>query len=313
MDSMAAQAGMGPATGPLTVIRKVRRRTLADLPTDRTLVMGILNVTHNSFSDGGDYLDTETAVDQGLRLHYSGADLIDVGGESTRPGADPIDPLIEQNRVLPVVEALLKAGAVVSVDTLHTATAEAALKLGEVIINDVSGLSHEPDMPELIARTGATYVLMHNRGDAQTMDSLAVYDDVVEEVIQELTRLKDTFLAAGVKPEQLILDPGLGFAKSGDQNWELLHGLPRLMALGLPVLVAASRKRFLGTLLATDAGAEPAPKARDHATAAVSALSAAHGVWGVRVHDVESSLHAVKTARAWTGAGAGPPRSGSGT
>lgn len=301
MDSMAAQAGTGPATGPLTVIRKTRRRTLADLPTDRTLVMGILNVTHNSFSDGGDYLDTEAAIDQGLRLHYSGADLIDVGGESTRPGAEAIDPLTEQNRVLPVVKALLAAGAVVSVDTMHTVTAEAALKLGDVIINDVSGMNHEPDMPELIARTGAPYVLTHNRGDARTMDSLAQYDDVVEEVIQELTTLKDTFLAAGVRPGQLILDPGLGFAKSGEQNWELLRGLPRLMALGLPVLVAASRKRFLGSLLATDSGAEPAPRARDHATAAVSALAAAEGAWGVRVHDVESSLDAVKTVRAWAG------------
>lgn len=308
MDSMAAQAGTGPATGPLTVIRKVRRRRLADLPTDRTLVMGILNVTHNSFSDGGAYLDTETAIEQGLRLHYSGADLIDVGGESTRPGAEALDPLVEQNRVLPVIEALLKAGAVVSVDTMHTVTAEAALKLGDVIINDVSGLNHEPDMPELIARTGAPYVMMHNRGDSQTMDSLAVYDDVVEEVIQELTQLRDTFLAAGVKPGQLILDPGLGFAKSGEQNWELLRALPRLMDLGLPVLVAASRKRFLGTLLATDAGAEPAPTARDHATTAVSALSAAHGAWGVRVHDVEPSLHAVRTAQAWTGPGAFPSR-----
>lgn len=301
MDSMAAQAGTGPATGPLSVVRKVRRRTLADLPTDRTLVMGILNVTHNSFSDGGDYLDTEAAIDQGLRLHYSGADLIDVGGESTRPGAEPVDTVTEQNRVLPVIEALLAAGAVVSVDTMHTATAEAALKLGNVIINDVSGPGHEPDMPELIARTGAPYVLMHNRGTSQTMDSLAVYEDVVEDVVRELSALRDTFLAAGVKPEQLILDPGLGFAKTGEQNWELLRGLPRLLELGLPVLVAASRKRFLGTLLATAAGAEPAPKARDHATTAVSALSAAHGAWAVRVHEVESSLHAVKAARAWTG------------
>lgn len=302
---MAAQAGTGPATGPLTVIRKVRRRTLADLPTDRTLVMGILNVTHNSFSDGGDYLDTETAIEQGLRLHYSGADIIDVGGESTRPGAEAIDTLTEQNRVLPVIEALLKAGAVVSVDTMHTATAEAALKLGDVIVNDVSGLNHEPDMPELIARTGAPYVLMHNRGDAQTMDSLAEYEDVVEEVVGELSGLVDRFLAAGVRREQLILDPGLGFAKAGDQNWELLRGLDRLVGLGLPVLVAASRKRFLGSLLATRSGAEPAPKDRDHVTAAVSALSAAHGAWGVRVHHVESSLHAVKVARAWTG-GPGP-------
>jgi dihydropteroate synthase len=299
VDSMAAQTGTGPATGPLTVVRKVRRRTILDLPTDRTLVMGVLNVTHNSFSDGGEYLDANAAIEQGMRLLYAGADIIDVGGESTRPGAEAIAPVTEQNRILPVVEALVKAGAVVSVDTMHTATAEAALKVGDVIINDVSGLNYEPGMPELIARTGAPYILMHNRGDAKTMDSLTDYDDIVEDVVRELTELKDTFLAAGVKPEQIILDPGLGFAKAGAQNWELLHGLDRLQALGFPVLVAASRKRFLGTLLANDAGVEPSPQARDHATAAVSALSAAHGAWGVRVHAIEPSLHAVKAARAW--------------
>ncbi|MEV4902011.1 dihydropteroate synthase [Citricoccus sp. NPDC055426] len=301
MDSMAASTGTGPNTGPMTVIRKIRRRTLADLPTDRTLVMGILNVTHNSFSDGGAYLDAEAAIEQGLRLLYSGADIIDVGGESTRPGAEAVDTLTEQNRILPVVEALLKAGAVVSVDTMHVATAEAALKLGEVIINDVSGLNYEPDMPELIARTGATYILMHNRGTAQTMDSLTDYEDVVEDVARELTDLAEAFLAAGVLPEQLILDPGLGFSKAGTQNWDLLRGLDRLQSLGFPVLVAASRKRFLGTLLASDSGAEPVPAERDHATAAVTALSAQHRVWGVRVHTVEPSLHAVRTARAWLG------------
>lgn len=299
MDSMAASTGTGPNTGPLRVIRKIRRRTLADLPTDRTLVMGVLNVTDNSFSDGGAYLDTEAAIDQGLRLLYSGVDIIDVGGESTRPGAKAIDTMTEQNRILPVIDSLLKAGAVVSVDTMHVETAEAALKLGEVIINDVSGLSHEPGMPELIARTGATYILMHNRGNSQTMDSLTDYEDVVEDVVRELTQLKDTFLAAGAQPKQLILDPGLGFSKAGAQNWELLRGLDRLQSLGFPVLVAASRKRFLGTLLASDSGAEPAPAERDHATAALTALSALHRVWGVRVHTVEPSLHAVKTARAW--------------
>lgn len=301
MDSMAASTGTGPNTGPMTVIRKIRRRTLADLPTDRTLVMGVLNVTDNSFSDGGAYLDTEAAIEQGLRLLYSGADIIDVGGESTRPGAEAVDTLTEQNRILPVVEALLKAGAVVSVDTMHVATAEAALKLGEVIINDVSGLNYERQMPELIARTGATYILMHNRGDAQTMDSLTDYEDVVEDVVREVTELTQAFLAAGVRPEQLILDPGLGFSKAGAQNWELLRGLDRLQSLGFPVLVAASRKRFLGTLLASDSGAEPAPAERDHATAALTALSAQHRVWGVRVHTVEPSLHAVQAVRAWLG------------
>ncbi|MFC7401489.1 dihydropteroate synthase [Citricoccus sp. GCM10030269] len=301
MDSMAAQTGTGPATGPLSVVRKVRRRTVHDLPTDRTVVMGVLNVTHNSFSDGGAYLATDAAIEQGLRLHYAGADIVDVGGESTRPGAEAIDPLTEQNRILPVIEALVRAGVVVSVDTMHTVTAEAALKLGDVIINDVSGLHHEPEMPELIARTGAPYILMHNRGDAKTMDSLAVYDDVVEDVVRELSELKDRFVAAGVRPEQIILDPGLGFAKAGEQNWELLRGLDRLRELGSPVLVAASRKRFLGSLLANESGDEPAPEARDHATAAVSALSAVHGAWGVRVHDVEPSLDAVRTARAWLG------------
>ncbi len=304
MDSMAASTGTGPNTGPLTVIRKVRRRTPADLPTDRTLVMGILNVTHDSFSDGGDFLDTNAAIEQGLRLLYAGADIIDVGGESTRPGAAPVDPVTEQERILPVVEALLKAGAVVSVDTMHVATAEAALALGEVIINDVSGLNYEPGMPELIARTGAPYILMHNRGDARTMDSLTDYEDVTEDVVRELTDLKDAFLAAGVKPEQLILDPGLGFSKAGPQNWELLHGLDRLQALGFPVLVAASRKRFLGTLLASESGTEPGPEERDHATAAITALAAMHRAWGVRVHTVEASVDAVKAARAWLRAGA---------
>ncbi|GAA4767314.1 dihydropteroate synthase [Citricoccus nitrophenolicus] len=299
MDSMAASTGTGPNTGPMTVIRKIRRRTLADLPTDRTLVMGVLNVTDDSFSDGGAYLDVDAAIEQGLRLLYSGADIIDVGGESTRPGAQAIDAVTEQNRILPVIEALVKAGAVVSVDTMHVATAEAALKLGEVIINDVSGLNHEPEMPELIARTGAPCIIMHNRGDAQTMDSLAEYEDVVEDVVRELTELKEAFLAAGVKPEQLILDPGLGFAKAGAQNWRLLRGLDRLQSLGLPVLVAASRKRFLGTLLASESGAQPTPADRDHATAAVTALAALHRVWGVRVHTVEPSLHAVKAAQAW--------------
>lgn len=303
MDSMAAMPGTGPATGPVTVVRKVARRTLADLPTDRTLVMGILNVTADSFSDGGKYLDQDAAIQHGLNLHYNGADIIDVGGESTRPGSDPIDAATEMDRVLPVVEALIRAGAVAPLDPRHTATAEAALAIGEVIVNDVSGLQHDEAMPELIARTGAPYVLMHNRGDSRTMDSLADYDDVVEDVVRELTEVRDRFLAAGVAPEQIIIDPGLGFAKAGEQNWQLLRGIDRLQLMGHRVLIGASRKRFLGTLLADRPGqgdTEPAPAERDHATAAITALSAAHGAWAVRVHDVASSMDAALTAAAWT-------------
>ncbi|WFP16763.1 dihydropteroate synthase [Citricoccus muralis] len=309
MSSMAAIPGTGPSTGPVGVVRKVARRRFADLPTDRTLVMGVVNVTDNSFSDGGNHFDAEAAIQHGLKLHYAGADLIDVGGESTAPGRDAVDPDEEQRRVLPVIEALVRAGAVVSVDTRHAATARAALDHGEVIINDVSGLNFEPEMAELVAESGAHYIITHNRGDAHTMDELADYDDVVTEVIHELSEVKDQFIAAGAQPEQLILDPGLGFAKSGEQNWELLRGVERLVALGFPVLVGASRKRFLGTLLADSRGHAPAPVERDHATAAVSALAAAHGVWAVRVHDVAASVDAVKVAAAWGGPNTAPQHS----
>ncbi len=281
-----------------------------DRTPDRTLVVGILNVTPDSFSDGGAHATVETAIAHGRRLLAEGADVIDVGGESTRPGARPVAVEEEQARILPVVEALLAEGAVVSVDTMHTATARAALEVGPVIVNDVSGLVHEPDMPALIAQTGAPYVVMHNRGNPQTMDTLADYRDTVEDVVRELQEVVDRFLAAGAAPEQLILDPGLGFAKAGEQNWELLRGLDRLQALGFPVLVAASRKRFLGTLLAGPDGADPAPAERDHATAAVSAISAAHGAWGVRVHDVRASAEAVRVGSAWRGASAGTPGGG---
>lgn len=281
-----------------------------DQTPDRTLVMGILNVTPDSFSDGGAHDTVETAIAHGRRLLAEGADVIDVGGESTRPGAHAVSPEEEQARILPVVEALLAEGAVVSVDTMHTATARAALEVGPVIVNDVSGLVHEPDMPALIAQTGAPYVVMHNRGNPQTMDALTDYRDTVEDVVRELQEVVDRFLAAGAAPEQLILDPGLGFAKAGEQNWELLRGLDRMQALGFPVLVAASRKRFLGTLLAGPDGADPAPAERDHATAAVSAISAAHGAWGVRVHDVPASADAVRVGSAWRGASAGAPGGG---
>ncbi|MBP1133897.1 dihydropteroate synthase [Arthrobacter sp. PvP023] len=296
MDSLAAAPGTGPATSPLPILRKPRPAAkFEDLPTDRTLVMGILNVTPDSFSDGGKHPTPDTAIAAGLRMFYAGADIIDVGGESTRPGAEEVSPEEEQRRVLPVIEAMVKAGALVSIDTTHASTAAAALKAGATIINDVSGLTMEPEMAELAARTGAPYVLTHRRGDAKTMNSLTDYGNVAEDVAAELVGVRDKLYAAGVAPEQIIVDPGLGFSKNDAQNWELLRNMGPLEALGHRILVGASRKRFLGTLL-TVAGKAAAPGERDHATAAITAISAARGAWAVRVHDVGPSLDAVKVA-----------------
>lgn len=296
--SLGAVPGTGPATSPLPVIRPSKVKSLKDLPTGRTLVMGILNVTEDSFSDGGQYLKADDAIQHGLRMLYAGADIIDVGGESTRPGAEFVDPELERARVVPVVEALVKAGAIVSIDTMHTATARAALDAGAHLVNDVSGLTHEEDMPALIAERNVPYVLMHRRGDQQTMATEANYKDVVAEVLDELSGLRDTFVAAGVAPERIVIDPGLGFAKNPEHNWQLLQAMDRLRGLGHPVLIGTSRKRFLGHLLA-ERGKPAAPAARDAATAATSALAAASGAWCVRVHDVESTRDAIKVAAAW--------------
>ena len=291
---------------------------LARLPQDRTLVMGILNVTPDSFSDGGRHATMSAAIEHGLALMSQGADIVDVGGESTRPGATPVPPDQEQERILPVIRELLAAGACVSVDTMHAATAAAALELGEVIVNDVSGLHVEADMPAVVADSGAPYVLMHNRGTPTTMDDLTGYDNVVADVLAELRQVRERLYQAGVRPEQLITDPGLGFAKAGEQNWAVLRGIDGLHALGHPVLVAASRKRFLGTLLAApeatsdaspaarpgaiDAPARPRPaEGLDAATSAITALSAERGAWAVRVHDVAASADAVRTVAAWHG------------
>lgn len=262
--------------------------------------MGIINVTPNSFSDGGDFADPDTAIKHGLQLIKDGADIIDIGGESTAPGVEPVPLEEEKKRVLPVVEALVKLGAVVSIDTMHAEVAEEALAMGPVIINDVSGTRVTEEMIQLVAKSGAHYILMHNRGDAQTMDSLANYDDVVAEVLAELTAIRDRFIAAGAKPEQIIIDPGLGFAKKSKHNWILLQNLDKLAELGHPVLVAASRKRFLGRAL-KKASLRFAPKERDAATTAVTTLSAAAGAWAVRVHDVAASAAAVQVAQRWTG------------
>lgn len=296
--SIGAVPGTGPATGPLSVVRKASRKTFKDLPTDRTLVMGILNVTDNSFSDGGEHFDPAKAIDHGLRMHYAGADIIDVGGESTAPGTEEVSVEDEKARIVPVVEALMKAGVYVSVDTRHTETARAALEYGDVLINDVSGLSHEAEMPALIAESGARYIVMHNRGNSKTMDGLTDYQNLVAEVVAETQQVIDTFLAAGVKSEQLIVDPGLGFAKKAEHNWQLLNNLAEVTALGYPVLIGASRKRFLGTLLAEEDGEPIEPRQRDHATAAITAQAADQGIWAVRVHSVIPNLDAVKTVAA---------------
>ncbi|BAS06883.1 dihydropteroate synthase 1 [Arthrobacter sp. Hiyo4] len=257
--------------------------------------MGILNVTPDSFSDGGKHPTPDTAIAAGLRMFYAGADIIDVGGESTRPGAEDVSPDEEQRRVIPVIQALVKAGALVSIDTTHASTAAAALTAGAAIINDVSGLTIEPEMAELVAASKVPYVLTHRRGDARTMNSLAEYKDVAAEVVAELAGVRDKLYAAGVSQDQIIVDPGLGFAKNDAQNWELLQHLDQLESLGHKVLVGASRKRFLGTML-TVAGKSAAPEERDAATAAITAISAFRGAWAVRVHDVGPSLDAVKVA-----------------
>ncbi|GEK22527.1 dihydropteroate synthase [Cellulomonas xylanilytica] len=278
----------------------------APLPTrlhrlDRTLVMGVVNVTPDSFSDGGRWFTPGAAVAHGLELVAHGADLLDVGGESTRPGARRVAVDDELARVLPVIEQLVAHGATVSIDTTRAVVARAAVERGASIINDVSGGLADDAMYGVVAQTGAVYVAMHWRGHADVMDDLDDYDDVVTDVRRELAARVAALRAAGVRDEQVVLDPGLGFAKAGSSNWPLLARLPELVADGFPVLVGASRKRFLGHLLAGPDGEPAPPLARDGATAAVSALAAAAGAWCVRVHEVAGSADAVRVAAAWRG------------
>ena len=216
---------------------------------DRTRVMGVVNVTPDSFSDGGRHLETAAAVRHGLVLLHDGADLLDVGGESTRPGAERVSEQVERDRVVPVVGALAAEGAAVSVDTMRASVAAAALDAGALLVNDVSGGLADPAMLPLVAERGCAYVAMHWRGHSSDMQTRAVYDDVVADVASELRARRDAALAAGVAPDRLVLDPGLGFAKTAEHNWALLAGLDHLTPLG-PLLVGASRKGFLGALLA---------------------------------------------------------------
>ncbi|MET1053441.1 MAG: dihydropteroate synthase [Mycetocola sp.] len=255
----------------------------------RMLVMGILNVTPNSFSDGGRYLDHESAIAHAHRLVADGADVIDVGGESTRPGAERIGSVEEQRRILPVIQALAADGIRISVDTMNADTARESVAAGAEIINDVSGGLADPLMLGVAAATDAVYLLSHWRGHSTEMDAHAQYGDVVADVRGELAIQLAAAAQAGVRPERIVLDPGLGFAKTADHNWEILSRLPELQSLGRPVLVGASRKRFLGALLADSASMTD----RDLPTAVVSALLADAGLWGVRVHDVRGTAVAL--------------------
>lgn len=267
---------------------------------DRTLVMGVVNVTPDSFSDGGRYLDARAAVDHGISLHARGADLVDVGGESTRPGAVRVDSAEELDRVLPVIIGLVAAGVPVSVDTMRADTAARAVEAGACIVNDVSGGLADPQMHRTVASMGVPYVAMHWRGHSDRMADLTDYDDVLADVCAELSERVADAEAAGIPLDRIVLDPGLGFAKEADHNWALLRGLSELQALGFPLLVGASRKRFLGSLLAGDDGVARSVDGRDMATDAITALAAAIGVWAVRVHDVNGSADAVRVAAAWT-------------
>ncbi len=259
------------------------------------VVMGVLNVTPDSFSDGGCFSDPATAIAHGLAMHAAGADYVDVGGESTRPGADRVDAGEECSRVVPVIRRLAAAGVRTSVDTTRAEVAEAALDAGAELVNDVSGGLADKNMAELVAEAGVPWVLMHWRGHSREMYAAAQYGDVVTEVCAELTARVEDVVAAGVSPEQLVLDPGLGFAKRAEHNWALLAGLDRLTALGLPVLVGASRKTFLGRLLAGPDGAPRPAEERDSATLATTVLAAQAGAWGVRVHDAAASVDALRT------------------
>lgn len=258
-------------------------------------VFAILNVTPDSFSDGGQFANADEAVARGIELIAQGAHIVDVGGESTRPGAERVDPEEEQARVLPVIRGLVAAGVPVSIDTMNSVTALAAAEAGASVINDVSGGLADPEMYRVVAQTKLLYIAMHWRGHSADMDSLAVYDDVVTDVRTELkARLAEMFVW-GVEKEQVVLDPGLGFAKTAEHNWQLLGRLDELASLGHPLLIGASRKRFLADVLPEGASKTD----RDLPTAVVGAFAAQAGVWALRVHDVASTRTALNVVDAW--------------
>jgi dihydropteroate synthase len=268
------------------------------LDARRCLVMGVVNVTPDSFSDGGRWFDHDAAVERGRELLRQGADVVDVGGESTRPGAARVSAEEELRRVLPVVRDLAAEGAVVSVDTTRAAVADAAVAAGARLVNDVSGGRADARMPAFAADAGVPFVAMHWRGHSDVMETLTTYSDVVTDVLEELARGVDRLVAAGVDPSRVVVDPGLGFAKNAGHNWQLIAALDRLVALGPPVLLGASRKRFLGTLLAKPDGTPAPVEERDSASHAITTIAALAGVWCVRVHEVRASADAVRVVAA---------------
>ena len=265
---------------------------------DRLVVIGVLNVTPDSFSDGGRFTSLDDAVAHGCRLADDGADLVDVGGESTRPGADRLEAAEEERRVIPVIEALVANGVRVSIDTYRAVVAERALAAGATVVNDVSGGLGDPDMAAVVRAAGCPWILMHWRGHSRRMQDLAHYDDVVADVRRELAERVDAANQAGVSSDRIVIDPGLGFAKTAEHNWALLAHLDVLVGLGLPVLIGASRKSFLGRVLADPDGTPRPVDEREAATVALTAYAAAQGAWGVRVHEVRANVDAARTIAA---------------
>ena len=259
---------------------------------DRTLVMGVLNVTPDSFSDGGRFNDQMIATNHALQMVQDGADIIDIGGESTRPGSDRITVKEELDRVLPVISALANSGVAISIDTMRAEVASAAIAAGACMINDVSGGKSDPEMLSYVATLNVPYILMHWRGPSNIMNTLTDYNDVVSDVTREVSNQVDVAVAAGIARERIAIDPGIGFAKTVDQNWPILKHLEVLEGLGLPILMGASRKKFLGELLAKDGVARDSDE-RESATTAISTLMAARGIWAVRVHEVKASSDAI--------------------
>jgi len=265
---------------------------------DRLVVIGVLNVTPDSFSDGGRFTSLDEAVAHGCRLADDGADLVDVGGESTRPGADRVDAAEEERRVVPVIEALVANGIRVSIDTYRAVVAERALAAGASVVNDVSGGLGDPDMAAVVRAAGCPWILMHWRGHSRRMQDLAHYVDVVDDVRRELAERVEAANQAGISSDRIVIDPGLGFAKTAEHNWALLAHLDVLVGFGLPVLIGASRKSFLGRVLADPAGTPRPVGEREAATVALTAYAATQGAWGVRVHDVRANVDAARTIAA---------------
>ena len=258
-----------------------------------TLVMGVLNVTPDSFADGGRHFDFDAAIARSAEMIAEGVDIIDVGGESTRPGSERISFEEERDRTIPVIIALKELGATISIDTTRSEIAKLAIGAGATIVNDISGGKLDPQMAALIAANPAIqYIAMHSRGESKDMQTRAVYKDVVQEVRQELEDRLTALIEQGVSPEQIILDPGIGFAKTGAQNWELLRNIDRLQLLGYPLLIGVSRKRFLGDLVSAEN-----PDDRDFATIALTTEMARKGVWAVRTHSVKPHVDAIKVVK----------------